>query len=127
MALVVAQFVADGQVVRMAVAAFSQGLDMFQRRGSGQHMLAADPARHHAMQLPRHRFVHFLSGLIQSAHAEILAIASCTFCLYSNQNGFQKPQWRCVISTPAKPVLGDTHQCVPAKPPHWNSPAGELG
>jgi len=40
MALVVAEVVADGQVFRMAVAAFAQWLDVFQRCDCGQHMPA---------------------------------------------------------------------------------------
>lgn len=73
MALVVAQLVADGQVFGMAVAAFTLGFDVLKRGRLGQHVLTAHPARHHAVQLPGHRFVHFLSGLIQPAHAEIFS------------------------------------------------------
>ena len=69
MALVIAQLVADGQVFGMAVTAFAFGFDVLQRRCFRQHMLTTHPAGHHAVQLPCHGFVHFFSGLIQSAHA----------------------------------------------------------
>ena len=68
-ALVVAQFMADGEVFLVAVAALAQGLDVLQRRRFWYHMLATDPARHHAMQLARHGFVDFVAGKAQSAHA----------------------------------------------------------
>lgn len=68
MALVVAELVADGQVFRMAVAAFAPWLDVFQRCGGGRHMLAADPARYKPMQLARNRLVDFVAGVGEFAH-----------------------------------------------------------
>jgi hypothetical protein len=52
----------------VAVAAFAQGLNMLKRSGLGRDMLAADPARHSAMQLPGHGSVDFDSGVAQAAH-----------------------------------------------------------
>lgn len=72
MALVVAKLMADGQIFNVAVAAFTQGLDVLQRGGGVQHMLTADPAGHHAMQLARHGFVDFVAGEGESAHGSIL-------------------------------------------------------
>lgn len=71
MALVIAEIVADGQVFCMAVAAFAQGLDVFQRGGRGQHMLAADPAGHNTMQLASHRLVDLVAGVGEFAHDEM--------------------------------------------------------
>ena len=66
--LVVALAVADGQVVLVAAAALAQGPDVLQRGVLRQHMLAAHPARHHAMELARHGFVHLVAGQGESAH-----------------------------------------------------------
>lgn len=71
MALAIADFMADGQIVCMAVAAFAQGLDVFQRRRLGRDMFAADPARHHAMELTRHCFIHLDPKVSQTAHGGI--------------------------------------------------------
>ena len=71
MALAVADFMADGQIVGMAVAAFAAGLDMLQRRRFGRDMLAAHPARHDAVKLPRHGFVDLDPKVAQTAHALI--------------------------------------------------------
>ena len=47
--LVIAKRMADGQITLVAVAAFAQGLDVFQRCINHFHMLPANPARHLAM------------------------------------------------------------------------------
>jgi cation transport ATPase len=57
MALVVALPMADGKVLHVAVAAFAQGPDVFQRGIVHSHMFTAHPARHDAMQLACHRCV----------------------------------------------------------------------
>ncbi len=59
MALVVAPPVADGQVLNMAVAAFAQRLNMFERCLISSHMLAANPARNLPMQLAGNSFIDF--------------------------------------------------------------------
>jgi hypothetical protein len=71
MALAIADFMADGQILGMAVAAVAQRLDVLQRGGLWRDMLAADPARHDAMQLARHGFVHLDAEVSQTAHAGI--------------------------------------------------------
>ena len=71
MALAVAHLVADGQVLGMAVAAVALGLNVFQRRGLGRDMLAANPARHHAVQLAGDGAVHLDAKVLQTAHAGI--------------------------------------------------------
>jgi hypothetical protein len=71
-ALAVAHLVADGQIFGMAVAAVAQGLNVLERGGLGRDMLAADPARHAAMQLPGHSSVDFDSGVAQAAHSGIV-------------------------------------------------------
>jgi len=71
MALAIADLMADGEIFCMAVAAIAQGLNVFQRRGLGRDMFAAYPARHHAMKLARHRFVHLDPEVTQTAHAGI--------------------------------------------------------
>ena len=58
----------DGQVFGMAVAAVAQGLNVFQRRRLGRDMLAAYPARHHAMQLAGDGAVHLDAKVLQTAH-----------------------------------------------------------
>ena len=68
MALVVAAPVADGQVFNMAVAAFAQRLNMFQRCVRRLNMRAAHPTRHLAMQLARDGVVNFDSGVGEFAH-----------------------------------------------------------
>ena len=83
MALAVADFVADGQVVRMAVAAIAPRLDVFQRRGFGRDMFAADPAGHNAMKLAGDGSVHLDPEVLQTAHAGIFiqknAVPPCPF------------------------------------------------
>jgi hypothetical protein len=69
MALAVADFMADGQVLGVAVAAFAQGLDVLQRGGLWRDMLSADPAGHDAMQLACHGSVHLDAEVSQTAHA----------------------------------------------------------
>ena len=71
MALAVAHFMADGQVLGMAVATVAQRLDVFQRRRLGRDMLAAYPTRHHAMQLAGDGAVHLDAKVLQTAHAGI--------------------------------------------------------
>jgi hypothetical protein len=68
MPLAVADFMADGQVFRVAVAAFAQRLDVLQRGGLARDVFAADPARHHAVELPRHGLVDLVPGMPQPAH-----------------------------------------------------------
>ena len=68
MALSIADFVADRQVFCVAVAAFAAGLDVLQRCRLGRDVFAANPARHHAMELPCNGFVHLDPQVCQSAH-----------------------------------------------------------
>jgi hypothetical protein len=49
MPAVVAQLVADGEVLGMAVAAFAAWLDVLQRSRGVRHMLATNPAGHHSV------------------------------------------------------------------------------
>ena len=63
MALVVAKRMADGQITLVAVAAFAQGLDVFQRCINQVHMLATHPARHLAVQLAGDGVVDFLPDM----------------------------------------------------------------
>ena len=79
MALAIAAFVADGQVVGMAVAAFAASLNMFQRGGFRRDMLTAHPSGHHAMQLTSHGFVHFDAKVLQSGHDRIFLQNTCFF------------------------------------------------
>lgn len=76
MALMVADIVADGQIVCVAVSTFAQWLDVLQRGGGGQHMLATHPAGHNAMQLACHRSVDFFTGEGQRAHSTIFCAMS---------------------------------------------------
>jgi hypothetical protein len=69
MALVIAPAMADGQVFDMAATALAQGLNVFERGLRRQHVFAAHPAGHKAMQLARHGFIYFVSGESQFAHA----------------------------------------------------------
>lgn len=71
MTLAVAGFVTDGEILGMAVAAFAQGLDMLQSRRVRRNMLAAYPARHDAMKLPRNGSVHLDAKVAQTAHTGI--------------------------------------------------------
>ena len=72
MALAIADLMADGQVVCVAVATIDQRLNMFQRRCLGRNVCAAHPAGHHAMQLAGYCSVHFDAEVLQAAHAGIL-------------------------------------------------------
>lgn len=69
MPLAIADLVADGEILRMAVAAFAAGLNVLQGRRLGGHVLAANPARHCAVELPRHGFVDLVAGQPQPAHS----------------------------------------------------------
>ena len=62
-ALVVAKRMADGQITLVAVTAFAQGLNVFQRCINHVHMLATHPARHLAVQLAGDSVVDFLPGM----------------------------------------------------------------
>ena len=59
---VVAAVVADGQVFLMAVATFTERLNVLKRGVSMRDMLATNPTRDHAMQLARYRFVDLVAG-----------------------------------------------------------------
>ncbi len=59
---VVAQRMADRQVLGVTVAPFRQRLDMLERGCLVRHMFTTDPARHPAMQLPENSFVDFVAG-----------------------------------------------------------------
>ena len=69
MALAIADFVADGEVVGVAAAAFTEWLHVLQRGGFKRDMLAADPTRHDAMKLARDHAVNLDPGMTQTAHA----------------------------------------------------------
>ena len=62
MAQIVAAVVADSQVLLVAVATFTERLNVLKRGVGLRHMLTADPTRNHAMHLARYRFVHFVAG-----------------------------------------------------------------
>lgn len=83
MVLIVAELVADRQVFRMAVAAFAPWLDVFQRCGGGQHMLAADPAGHNTMQLARHCLVDLVAGVGEFAHEGMVACLGRFACCWT--------------------------------------------
>ena len=68
MTLTIADPVADGEVFCMAVATQAERLNMLQRGGLRRHMFAANPARHHTMQLTGYRLVDLVAGMAQSAH-----------------------------------------------------------
>ena len=70
MALLIAHRVADGQIGLVAVAAFTQGLNMFKRGIHHVYMLGAYPARHLAVQLAGNDVVDFLAGVGWLAHVE---------------------------------------------------------
>ena len=58
----------------MAVAAFTQRLNMFQRCVHCLNMRAANPTRHLPMQLARDGVVDFDSGVGEFAHAGIVRL-----------------------------------------------------
>ncbi len=62
-ARLVAQRMADGQIGLVAVAAFAQRLNMFQRCVNDVDVLPANPARHLAVQLAGDGVVDFLAGM----------------------------------------------------------------
>ena len=74
MPLVVTHGMADGQIGLVAVAAFAQGLNMFERGVHHVHMLATHPARHLAVQLASDGVVDFLAGVGWFAHLFVLAL-----------------------------------------------------
>ena len=63
MTLLVARRVTDGQIFDVAVAAFAQRLNVLQTRVNPFDVLAAQPARHLAMQLAGDGFVDFQAGV----------------------------------------------------------------
>ena len=71
MALAVADLVADDQVFGVAAAAFTQRQDVLQCGGFWCDMVAADPARHLAMQLTGHSAVDLDSNMSQTTHGHI--------------------------------------------------------
>lgn len=114
--LVVAGAVADRQVVRVAVAALAQGLDVLQRRLLRQHRFTTHPARHHAMQLARHGFVHFVAGVGQFTHVYSYFFAqSCVHMLF-----VLKPKR---IPKPHEPLRHEHAggSCGWRNPPMWTS------
>ena len=68
MTLTIADLVTDGQIFCVAVAALAERLNMLQCGGLARHVLAANPARHRAMQLTGDRLVDLVAGMAQSAH-----------------------------------------------------------
>ena len=70
MATVIASIMADGQIVRMAVAALTQRLDVFQRCIVEFHVLTTNPAWNHAVELARYGFVDFVAGKGKTAHRD---------------------------------------------------------
>ena len=68
MTLLVANRMAYGQIGLMAVAAFAQGLDVFQRCINHVDVLTTHPARHLAVQLAGDGVVDFLAGVGWFAH-----------------------------------------------------------
>ena len=68
MPLVIAQLVADRQIVKVAAAAIDERLDVFKGCGLWQDVLPAHPAWNHAVQLTRHCFVNFAPGVGEPAH-----------------------------------------------------------
>ena len=55
MALTIAHLMTDGEVFCMTVAALAERLNMLQRGGFARHVFAANPARHHTVQLTGNR------------------------------------------------------------------------
>ena len=78
MTLTIADPVADGEVFCMAVAALAERLNVLQRGGLRRHMFAANPARHHTMQLTGYRLVDLVAGMAQSAHNYAVFISVAT-------------------------------------------------
>ena len=69
MALMVANRVTNRQIFEMTVATLTERLNMLKRGIAGQHMLAANPARHLPMQLARHGLVNLVAGMAQLTHS----------------------------------------------------------
>ena len=78
MPLAIAYLVADRKVFCMAVAALAERLNVLQRGGLRRHMFAANPARHHTMQLTGYRLVDLVAGMAQSAHNYVGSISVAT-------------------------------------------------
>ena len=94
MALAIASLVANRQIFGVAVAAIAQGLDMLQRGCVWRDMLAANPARHDAVQLPRNGFVHLDPEMPQTTHRHIFVqkqTASRTRLLVVRKRSPQEP------------------------------------
>jgi len=70
---IIASRMADGQVGLMAVAAFAEWLNVFQRCIKWRNMQAAHPARYLAMQLAGDGVVDFLPGVGEFAHVVLFA------------------------------------------------------
>ena len=75
MPLAIAYLVADRKVFCMAVAALAERLNVLQRRGVRRHMFAANPARHHTMQLTGNRLVNLVAGVAQSTHSRARSVS----------------------------------------------------
>ena len=59
----------------MAVAALAERLNMLQRGGFARHVFAANPARHHTVQLTGNRLVDLVPGMAQFAHNNARSIS----------------------------------------------------
>jgi len=68
MTLTITDFVTDSEVFCVAIAAMAERLNVLKRGGIARHMFAANPARHHTMQLTGYRLVDLVAGMAQSAH-----------------------------------------------------------
>ena len=78
MTLTIADFMADGEVFCMAVAALAERLNVLQRGGLRRHMFAANPARHRAVELTGYRPVNLVAGMAQSAHDDAGSVSVTT-------------------------------------------------
>ena len=78
MTLTITDFVTDGEVFCMAIAALAERLNVLQRGCLTGHMFAANPARHHAVKLTGYRFVDLVSGVAQSAHNNACCISAAS-------------------------------------------------
>ena len=75
MPLAIAYLVADRKVFCMAVAALAERLNVLQRGGLRRHMFAANPARHHTVQLTGNHLVDLVAGMAQSAHSRARSVS----------------------------------------------------
>ena len=93
MTLTITDFVADGEVFCMAVAALAERLNVLQRGGFARHMFAANPARHRAVQLTGNRLVDLVAGMAQSAHnyAVFISVATAFPPSYRSLPGLVSP------------------------------------